>query len=123
MRPSPSDGFELDEEFERSETLYPIDCIQVLIKMQITYSENFQPEGCKTMSPGVTMGVGLINSHNSHIEPRTNYWKAGTVFHELYQFAEEHGITVVGGSDRTVGPSGGWVIVSFQLPTRSQNRC
>jgi len=28
--------------------------------MQITYSENFKPEGCKSTSPGVTMGVSLI---------------------------------------------------------------
>lgn len=50
----------------------------------------------------------------SHIESGANSHKAGTVFHELYRFAEDHGITVVGGSDRTVGPSGGWVTASFQ---------
>lgn len=53
-----------------------------------------------------------------HIQPELIIRKAGTVFRELYQFAEDHGITVVGGSDRTVGPSGGWVIASFQISIR-----
>ncbi|KAM0787233.1 hypothetical protein ACM66B_006470 [Microbotryomycetes sp. NB124-2] len=34
---------------------------------------------------------------------------AGTGFAQLYQFAEDNNITVLGGSSRTVGPSGGWI--------------
>jgi hypothetical protein len=60
------------------------------------------------------MGVSLINSH---IESKTNNQKAGIVFHELYEFAEKQGVTVVGGTDRTVGPSGGWVTASIQFLT------
>jgi hypothetical protein len=43
--------------------------------------------------------------------------KAGTIFGDLYQFAEDNNITVVGGFDPTLGPSGGWVTASllFQL--------
>jgi hypothetical protein len=33
------------------------------------------------------------------------------VFGQLYDFAEENGITFVGGTDRTVGGAGGWVQV------------
>lgn len=55
-----------------------------------------------------------------HTQSGTNIQKAGTLFRELYQFAEDHGITVVGGSDRTVGPSGGWVIASLQISIRSE---
>ena len=61
------------------------------------------------------MGVSL---YHFHMQSGTNNQKAGTVFRELYQFAEDHGITVVGGSDRTVGPSGGWVTVSLQISIR-----
>jgi len=57
-----------------------------------------------------------------HVQSCANNQKAGTVFRELYQFAEEHGITVVGGSDRTVGPSGGWVTASFSSSPLDPNR-
>jgi hypothetical protein len=63
LRDPPLTVFELDEEFEGSESSYPTYCVWALIDRQITYSENFQPEGCRTTSPGVTMGVGLIHSH------------------------------------------------------------
>jgi hypothetical protein len=40
------------------------------------------------------------------------------VFGQLYDFAEENGITFVGGTDRTVGGAGGWVqvLVDFTEP-------
>ena len=59
MSPSAPDSVELDAELERGEPLRATGCVGVLIEMQITYSENFQPMGCKTTSPGVTMGVGV----------------------------------------------------------------
>ncbi len=63
------------------------------------------------------MGVSV---DHLYMQSGTDNQKAGTVFRELYQFAEDHGITVVGGSDRTVGPSGGWVTASFQISIRSK---
>ncbi|PVF98323.1 FAD-binding domain-containing protein [Serendipita vermifera] len=58
----------------------------------ITYDPDFQPEGCTDgqRQPGLTMG-------------------AGTVFGQVYDFAEQNNITFVGGTDRTVGAAGGWV--------------
>ncbi|KAG5638863.1 hypothetical protein H0H81_009416 [Sphagnurus paluster] len=54
----------------------------------ISYDPAFVPEGCSEASPGVTAGV---------------QWG------EAYAFAEANNITVVGGSDRSVGVAGGWL--------------
>ncbi|KAE9406765.1 FAD-binding domain-containing protein [Gymnopus androsaceus JB14] len=56
----------------------------------ISYDPEFVPEGCSTSSPGVTLGAGV-------------QWQ------DVYAFAESHNITVVGGSDRSVGAVGGWL--------------
>ncbi|SCZ90958.1 BZ3500_MvSof-1268-A1-R1_Chr1-3g02421 [Microbotryum saponariae] len=59
----------------------------------ITRNKKFIPAGCPTNIPtkdGVTFG-------------------AGVPFYKLYQFAEDNNITILGGSARTVGPSGGWI--------------
>ncbi|ETW77615.1 hypothetical protein HETIRDRAFT_421727 [Heterobasidion irregulare TC 32-1] len=56
----------------------------------ITYNPNFVADGCSQANPGVTFGAGV-------------QWE------EAYVFAEAHNITLVGGSDRGVGVSGGWV--------------
>ncbi|SGY30076.1 BQ5605_C002g01113 [Microbotryum silenes-dioicae] len=59
----------------------------------ITRTKKFIPAGCPTNTPtkdGVTFG-------------------AGVPFCKLYQFAEDNNITILGGSARTVGPSGGWI--------------
>ncbi|CAK5266881.1 unnamed protein product [Mycena citricolor] len=58
----------------------------------ITYEPNFVPQGCpSTQAPqmGVTLGAGV-------------QWA------EAYAFADAHNITLVGGSDRSVGVVGGW---------------
>ncbi|KAJ7707323.1 FAD-binding domain-containing protein [Mycena rosella] len=56
----------------------------------ITYSTDFVPEGCSKSSPALTVGAGV-------------QWQ------QAYQFADTHNFTIVGGTDRTVGVSGGWV--------------
>ncbi|KIK63617.1 hypothetical protein GYMLUDRAFT_221811 [Collybiopsis luxurians FD-317 M1] len=56
----------------------------------ISYDSEFVPEGCSTPSAGVTLGAGV-------------QWK------DAYAFAESHNITLVGGSDRSVGAAGGWL--------------
>ncbi|KAF5361121.1 hypothetical protein D9758_009078 [Tetrapyrgos nigripes] len=58
----------------------------------ISYSPEFIPEGCTKdeAKPGVTLG-------------------AGVQWFEAYAFAEANNITLVGGSDRSVGASGGWL--------------
>ncbi|KAK4053332.1 hypothetical protein OIO90_003944 [Microbotryomycetes sp. JL221] len=58
----------------------------------IKRNKRFVPAGCPTNKTydGVTLA-------------------AGTGFAQLYQFAEDNNITVLGGSSRTVGPSGGWI--------------
>lgn len=56
----------------------------------ISYNPEFIPDGCTTPSPGVTVGAGI-------------QWG------EAYPFAEAHNITIVGGSDKGVGVSGGWL--------------
>ncbi|THV03671.1 FAD-binding domain-containing protein [Dendrothele bispora CBS 962.96] len=58
----------------------------------ISYSQQFVPEGCSSdqAKPGVSVGAGI-------------QW------HEAYAFAEANNITLVGGSDRSVGASGGWL--------------
>jgi len=56
----------------------------------ISYNPSFVPEGCYKASPGVTLGAGI-------------QWG------EAYAFAEANNITVVGGSDRSVGAAGGWL--------------
>ncbi|THH16525.1 hypothetical protein EW146_g4120 [Bondarzewia mesenterica] len=56
----------------------------------MSYDPTFVPEGCATPSPGVTVGAGV-------------QWG------EAYPFAEAHNITLVGGSDKGVGVSGGWL--------------
>lgn len=59
---------------------------------QISYDPTFVPAQCTdtAMTPGLTVG-------------------AGVVFGKIYDYAEQNGITFVGGTDRTVGASGGWV--------------
>ncbi|KAF8607283.1 FAD-binding domain-containing protein [Ceratobasidium sp. AG-I] len=57
----------------------------------INYNANFKPDLCSaTAVKAVTYG-------------------AGQDFASLYQFAEDNGLTFVGGSDKTVGAAGGWV--------------
>ncbi|KAJ7822099.1 hypothetical protein B0H14DRAFT_2370924 [Mycena olivaceomarginata] len=56
----------------------------------ISYNANFVPEGCSKSSPALTVGAGV-------------QWQ------QAYQFADSHNFTIVGGTDRTVGVSGGWV--------------
>ncbi|KAJ4488464.1 hypothetical protein J3R30DRAFT_941597 [Lentinula aciculospora] len=56
----------------------------------ISYDSNFVPEGCSIASAGVTLGAGV-------------QWQ------DAYAFAESHNITLVGGSDKTVGAAGGWL--------------
>ncbi|EMC94258.1 hypothetical protein BAUCODRAFT_36730 [Baudoinia panamericana UAMH 10762] len=62
------------------------------VQPAITMQKNFQPEGCAAPSgiDGVTMG-------------------AGQGFAGVYAFAEANNITIVGGSSRTVGATGGWI--------------
>ncbi|KAJ6620105.1 FAD binding domain-containing protein [Mycena sp. CBHHK59/15] len=57
----------------------------------ISYSAEFVPEGCSQSSPSMTVGAGV-------------QWL------QAYHFADAHNFTVVGGTDRTVGVSGGWVM-------------
>ncbi|KAJ3862754.1 hypothetical protein EV359DRAFT_44538 [Lentinula novae-zelandiae] len=56
----------------------------------ISYEPDFVPEGCSTPSAGVTLGAGV-------------QWQ------DAYDFAESQNITLVGGSDKTVGAAGGWL--------------
>ncbi|KAF8134776.1 FAD binding domain-containing protein [Mycena galopus ATCC 62051] len=56
----------------------------------ISYNVNFIPEGCSESSPALTVGAGV-------------QWL------QAYQFADANNFTIVGGTDRTVGVSGGWV--------------
>ncbi|KAL9080968.1 MAG: hypothetical protein Q9157_000378 [Trypethelium eluteriae] len=57
----------------------------------ISLKTDFTPEGCSASAGnGVTIG-------------------AGQGFDGVYAFAEANNITVVGGSDRTVGAAGGWL--------------
>ncbi|KAJ7488991.1 hypothetical protein FB451DRAFT_1349558 [Mycena latifolia] len=56
----------------------------------ISYNTNFVPEGCAKSSPALTVGAGV-------------QWL------QAYQFADAHNFTIVGGTDRSVGVSGGWV--------------
>ncbi|CAE6490663.1 unnamed protein product [Rhizoctonia solani] len=58
----------------------------------INYNEKFQPDFCSSVAatPAVTYG-------------------AGQDFASLYQFAEDNGLTFLGGTDKTVGAAGGWV--------------
>ncbi|KXT17277.1 hypothetical protein AC579_532 [Pseudocercospora musae] len=61
------------------------------VQPPIELTRGFKPQGCKAAAgDAVTMG-------------------AGQGFAGVYQFAEANGITVVGGSSRTVGPVGGWI--------------
>ncbi|PFH45424.1 hypothetical protein AMATHDRAFT_71699 [Amanita thiersii Skay4041] len=59
----------------------------------ISYKPDFIPEGCKGTvgpQPAVTMGAGI-------------QWM------DAYAFADKNNITLVGGSDRSVGAAGGWL--------------
>ncbi|KZP23305.1 FAD binding domain-containing protein [Athelia psychrophila] len=56
----------------------------------LSYVPSFIPEGCSGASPAVTAGAGV-------------QWG------EAYALAEANNITVVGGSDKSVGTSGGWL--------------
>ncbi|KAJ6468927.1 hypothetical protein C8R45DRAFT_435986 [Mycena sanguinolenta] len=56
----------------------------------MTYHPAFSPEGCSSSHSAVTL-------------------EAGVQWAEAYEFADAHNITLVGGSDRTVGVVGGWL--------------
>ncbi|KAJ7813344.1 hypothetical protein B0H14DRAFT_3750618 [Mycena olivaceomarginata] len=57
---------------------------------EMSYQPDFVPEGCSLAQPGVTLGAGV-------------QWA------EAYEFADAHNVTLVGGSDRSVGVVGGWL--------------
>ncbi|KAJ6592849.1 hypothetical protein B0H19DRAFT_1088632 [Mycena capillaripes] len=61
------------------------------LALWISYDPAFVAEGCTDAYPGVTAG-------------------AGVQFFEAFQFAEENNITLVGGSDATVGFVGGFAM-------------
>ncbi|KAF9012665.1 hypothetical protein BDQ17DRAFT_1420025 [Cyathus striatus] len=56
----------------------------------MSYDPLFIPHGCSKASPAVTMGAGI-------------QWL------DAYAFADKNNITLVGGSDRSVGSVGGWL--------------
>ncbi|KAJ7725699.1 hypothetical protein B0H16DRAFT_279117 [Mycena metata] len=56
----------------------------------MTYNSDFVPQSCSISQPAATFGAGV-------------QWA------EAYQFADAHNITLVGGSDRSVGVVGGWL--------------
>ncbi|KAJ7848173.1 hypothetical protein B0H14DRAFT_3108904 [Mycena olivaceomarginata] len=60
------------------------------IALWMSYQPDFVPEGCSLAQPGVTLGAGV-------------QWA------EAYEFADAHNVTLVGGSDRSVGVIGGWL--------------
>ncbi|KAJ7930362.1 hypothetical protein B0H13DRAFT_2228276 [Mycena leptocephala] len=60
------------------------------IALWMSYQPDFVPEGCSLAQPGATLGAGVE-------------WA------EAYEFADTHNITLVGGSDRSVGVVGGWL--------------
>ncbi|KDR73790.1 hypothetical protein GALMADRAFT_632193 [Galerina marginata CBS 339.88] len=57
----------------------------------ISHNAKFVPEGC----------------HNVAAQQALTYG-AGQQFQEIYEFANAHGLEVVGGADQTVGGAGGW---------------
>ncbi|KAF8152983.1 FAD-binding domain-containing protein [Crassisporium funariophilum] len=59
----------------------------------ITHDPNFVPEGCHSTEYQGTSAVTF---------------GAGEQFEEIYTFADENGLEVVGGSDQSVGAAGGW---------------
>ncbi|KAJ7596506.1 FAD binding domain-containing protein [Mycena floridula] len=58
----------------------------------ISFNPEFVPDQCgkHEAKPGMTLGAGV-------------QWI------EAYSYAEEHNVTIVGGTDRSVGASGGWL--------------
>ncbi|KAJ6583238.1 FAD-binding domain-containing protein [Mycena sp. CBHHK59/15] len=56
----------------------------------MSYHPDFVADGCSATEPAVTLGAGV-------------QWA------DAYQFADAHNITLVGGSDRSVGAVGGWL--------------
>ncbi|KAH7341890.1 hypothetical protein B0J17DRAFT_765885 [Rhizoctonia solani] len=65
----------------------------------IDFTDSFVAEGCSGDQgiPAVTVGAA-------------EQWYAGQLFHDdVYQAADEHNVTVVGGAARSVGAAGGWV--------------
>ncbi|KDN46581.1 hypothetical protein RSAG8_04234, partial [Rhizoctonia solani AG-8 WAC10335] len=73
----------------------------------INYNEKFQPDVCSSVAatPAVTYG-------------------AGQDFASLYQFAEDNGLTFLGGTDKTVGAAGGWFkVVTPDGIIRTANAC
>jgi len=86
---------------------------------QISYNAKFIAQGCKAPSaqPGVTFGV-CPPSPQTSTELIELIYQAGNYFDQLYQFAEQNNLTIVGGSDRTVGAAGGWVQVGANLPSQ-----
>ncbi|KAJ3754142.1 FAD-binding domain-containing protein [Lentinula raphanica] len=56
----------------------------------LSYSAEFVPEGGNVTYPAITIG-------------------AGVPFEDVYSFAEDNNITVVGGYHQTIAASGGWV--------------
>ncbi|KAJ7091723.1 FAD-binding domain-containing protein [Mycena crocata] len=57
----------------------------------MSFEANFVPDQCKGSHRAMTIG-------------------AGAIFEQVYQFAEDHDSTFVGGYAQTVGTSGGWLM-------------
>jgi hypothetical protein len=61
--------------------------------LQINHETDFVADGCKVEGQSaITFG-------------------AGTQFQDINEFAEEHNLLIVGGSDQSVGAAGGWAQV------------
>ncbi|KAF8910415.1 FAD-binding domain-containing protein [Gymnopilus junonius] len=58
----------------------------------LSHNPKFVPDGCSSK----TAPQSAVN------------YAAGSQFQEIYQFAEENKLTLVGGSDQSVGAAGGW---------------
>lgn len=58
----------------------------------MTYNPAFVPEGCPS---GTAPQIAVT-------------YQAGQQFAEIFQFAHANGVTIVGGSDQSVGMAGGW---------------
>ncbi|EGO22798.1 hypothetical protein SERLADRAFT_416412 [Serpula lacrymans var. lacrymans S7.9] len=63
------------------------------LALWMTYNASFVPEGCPSSQSYNTITTG-----------------AGNNFQDLYAFADQNNVTLIGGYAQTVGASGGWVM-------------
>ena len=95
--------------------------------MQTEYNPQFVPQGCdkSTTFNAITTGVRIRSSLTFLRISMISNWiltlpysfrspQTGSSWEQLYDFADAHNVTIVGGYHQTIAAGGGWLMVRLR---------